>query len=291
MPNIKKIRRTVNRNRLKITLCAAAIAAVIYFLFIKGPSDQTLVINKSDPSNSPSPAASPTPNPNIQNLLQSQIQALPGNYNVVIKDLKTNETYSTRKDQKIPTASIYKLAVMYKTFDALEKNRLKKDEILSGDISVSKALERMITVSDNESALLLAENLGWSNINKFLEDEGIIGFNLMVKDYPTTTAAAVSDLLERIYRKTAVSKNASEEMLKLLLAQERNDRIPLNLPLNINVAHKTGELDNFRHDAGIVFGTKGDYIFVFLTETPDPAITVSNIAKISKIMFEALEKY
>ncbi len=61
-------------------------------------------------------------------------------------------------------------------------------------------------------------------------------------------------MLEKIYLGKAVSQGASIEMKNLLLAQAVDDRIPKYLPENIKVAHKTGELDTLRHDAGIVYG-------------------------------------
>ncbi len=290
MPNINKIKRTIKRNRLKILLLAIAVSTITFFSLNEISPNQIATEQNKTPSPNPNQITTITePDSNIQNLLQTEIQQLTGTYNIVIKDLKTNQIYSIGQNQKIPSASIYKLAVMYKAFDALEKGELKKNQILSNGLTVEKALEQMITISDNESALILAEKLGWKNINYFLQSEGVTGFNLMIKDYPETTARATADLLERIYRKTAVSAQASREMLELLLAQQKNDRIPSLLPPNIKVAHKTGELDNFRHDAGIVFGKRSDYIFVFLTETPVPEDAYTNIANLSKTTFDALE--
>lgn len=284
-----KIKRTIKRNRLKIFILTIVILAGVFLLKRGNQESEAPALEPSAPIRFQSPQPVHSPSKNIQSLLQTEVQKLPGTYNIYIKDLKTNQTYSTREEQKIPSASIYKLAVMYKTYDSIEKGELKKNQNLSSGLTVKEALRLMITISDNTSALLLAEKLGWANINNFLKAEGIDGYNLMIKDYPLTTAKATGDILERIYKKTAISTQASEEMLELLLAQEKNDRIPLNLPLDVQVAHKTGELDNFRHDAGIVFGKKSDYIFVFLTETPVPEDAYGNIAKLTITMFGALE--
>ena len=42
-------------------------------------------------------------------------------------------------------------------------------------------------------------------------------------------------------------------MIELLLKQKISDRIPVLLPSNVPVAHKTADLDGFTHDAGVVF--------------------------------------
>ena len=54
----------------------------------------------------------------------------------------------------------------------------------------------------------------------------------------------------------------------------------------ISIAHKTGEIGYFTHDAGIVFSNKGDYIIVVLTESDFPLATEEQIADISKSVNE-----
>ena len=250
----------------------------------------------------------------INSIIQSNISGKEGQYAIFVKGLKNGQTIEYNSNETISSASIYKLAVMYKTFDALEKGEVQKDTVLSADTSqldqtiiwgnnpnitnqetglvsytVSEALRLMITISDNYAALLLAQQFGWDNIETFLKDSGISGLTLVSDNTPATTASSTAQILEKIYRGQAVSKSASNEMEKLLLGQTVNDRIPKYLPQNVKVAHKTGELDTLRHDAGIVYGKKSDYIFVFLTDTPDPENASENIANLSQQIFDELE--
>ena len=254
----------------------------------------------------------------IVNTIKSTLEGKPGRYAVFVKDLKSEQDFAVSAEQSFASASIYKLAVMYKAYDSIEKGELKKDDIISAgkttlnriisgssdkenlqleddqdlgniSLSVENALENMITISDNYSALLLAQKLGWSNIDSFIKSQNIQNFNLIGTNSPNATAHAIGNLLKRIYRETAVNPRYSQEMKNLLLAQEVNDRIPKYLPKNIKVAHKTGELENIRHDAGIVFGQKSDYIFVFLSQTPKPEDAIETIALLSQKIYSALE--
>ena len=254
----------------------------------------------------------------IANTIKSTLEGKPGKYAVFVKDLKGQQDFAVGADQSFASASIYKLAVMYKAYDSIEKGELKKGDILSAgkttlnriisgnsdketlelednqdlgniSLSVENALKNMITISDNYSALLLAQKLGWQNIDSFIKRQNIQNFNLIGANSPNATAHAVGNLLEQIYRETAVNQRYSQEMKNLLLAQEVNDRIPKYLPKDVKVAHKTGELENIRHDAGIVFGQKSDYIFVFLSQTPKPEDATETIALLSKKIFSALE--
>ena len=56
------------------------------------------------------------------------------------------------------------------------------------------------------------------------------------------------------------------------------------------MGHKTGELDGYKHDAGIVYAPKGDYVIVVMSNTKDPQTAVDVIAKISKAVYDHFEK-
>ena len=244
----------------------------------------------------------------IYSILNSNLQSPNGKYTAYVKDLKSGEVFSILPDEQMAAASIYKLAVMYKTFDSLEKGDVKENNVLSasqgrldnllgqkqgsGSIvshTVDDALSLMITISDNYSALLLAEKFGWREIDNYLKNQGIFDFELNNPNGTRATATSVGQILEKIYLGQAVSKSASNEMKKLLLSQQVNDRIPKYLPQNVKVAHKTGELDTVRNDAGIVFGKKSDYIFVFFTDTPNPDAASETIAQTSRDIYNVLE--
>ena len=305
-------------------ITAKLIYLFAFFVFL-GILSLTIVNIKTSetPSQSPSPAATvnqaptapkKTNNPKVE-VIVSSAQHQPGKWAIYIKDLKTQNTYELNSAEVFGAASVYKLAVMYAAYDAIEKGKLKKNDVLSsakasldqeiagmedpasplptqtGTVSytVDRALNLMITISDNYSALLLSEKLGWTNMDKFMEQQGFSEINLIGTNSPNVTARSIGALLEKINKKEAVTKKFSEEMISLLLAQKVNDRIPKYLPADIKVAHKTGELETIRNDAGIVYGKKGDYIFVFLSDAKKPLDASETIATLSKKIFNALE--
>lgn len=251
----------------------------------------------------------------VNRIIDSELKNKPGRWAVSILDLKTGQSWSKNKNERFGSASLYKLAVMWAAFDAIERGTLARDQFLadaksrldllaedresvtlastlgeSVSLTVDETLLQMITISDNYSALLLAEKLGWENIDALMEKKGLPDFNLAGPDSPNVTAGVVGDLLARIYSGTAVSATASQEMRDLLFAQKINDRIPKYLPADVRVGHKTGELDTLKHDAGIVMGKNSHYIFVFLTETGSPADAAEQIATLSQKIYAELEK-
>lgn len=251
----------------------------------------------------------------VNRIIDSELKNKPGRWAISILDLKTGRTWGKNKNETFGSASLYKLAVMWTAFEAIEQGTLARDQFLadakskldllaqgresvtpastlgeSVSLTVDEALFQMITISDNYSALLLAEKLGWENIDTLMEKEKLPDFNLAGPDSPNVTAGAVADLLSRIYSGTAVSPTASQEMQGLLFAQKINDRIPKYLPTDVKVAHKTGELEGLKHDAGIVIGQNSHYIFVFLSETGSPADAAEQIATLSAKIYQELEK-
>lgn len=250
---------------------------------------------------------------------RAETASLPSSYSIYIKNLKKNKAYEFNSKEAFPLASVYKLAVLYKAYDAINKGNLTPSTTLSMDqakldktlspkdktdasptpspknaeeqiisMPVSEALRLMITISDNYAAQLLAEKLGWTNTEKFLVNEEI-NVDLTSTNSPKASASEIAKILEKIYKGEAVNKIASQEMIDLLKKQTVNDRIPKNLPEDIIVAHKTGELDGIRNDAGIVYGQKGDYIFVFFSDTNQPLDAVDKIATLSQKFYEELE--
>ena len=128
----------------------------------------------------------------------------------------------------------------------------------------------MIGYSDNTAAAALVDRVGIANVNRTLQNIGLTDSRLDFVNDNITTANDVAELLERIALGRAVSPAASRQMLDLLLGQQINNLIPKGLPLGTPMAHKTGTLIGLRHDAGIVYGASGPYIFVMMSSNlPD----------------------
>lgn len=271
------------KKHLKIILLALAVIILALFI-INSQTENPKIENYPQQSLNPTlknDSLATERSQKVMSAINSALKNTQGRYGIFLKDLKNNQTFEQNSAEIFTSASIYKLAIMYKTFDALEKGEIKEND------NLDETLRLMITISDNDSAILLAEKFGWANIENFLIEVGIKNFKLATKT--EATAQSTAQILERIYRGQAVSKQASNKMRKLLLGQTKNDRIPKYLPQNTKVAHKTGELDTLRHDAGIVYGKKSDYIFVFFSDTPTPEDASETIAKLAKSIFDMLE--
>src|SRR5207247_2412557 len=71
--------------------------------------------------------------------------------------------------------------------------------------------------------------------------------------------------LTLLARHQLVSPAASDRMLARLGRQKINNRLPAQLPENVLVAHKTGNLAGLVHDAGIIYTKSGPRVVVTMT--------------------------
>ena len=247
----------------------------------------------------------------LRDTVDASLEGTTGTYAVYIKNLKTGEQYAVNENETFLSASLYKLWTMGTVYTQIEEGKLAKDDVISASIedlnrqfgigteeaeltegtvrkTVDEATEQMITISHNYSAILLTSKIKLASVRDFLITYGLsnskVGSNL-----PETTAADIGRYYELLYKKEMVNEIYSDEMIARLKRQQLNDRIPELLPEETVVAHKTGELYGFKHDAGIVFAPKGDYIIVMLSDSKNPASAVQRMAQLSKDVYDYFE--
>lgn len=245
----------------------------------------------------------------LEEAVQKPLEGTKGKYAVVVKNLKTSESYSINQDESFEPGSLYKLWVMAEAYDQIEKGGLKEDQVLSRGIvtlnndfgispdvaeqtsgtitkTVSEALHQMITISHNYSALLLAQKLKLSSVKAFLEEhrfnESQVGAD---GDTPKTIASDIALFYEKLYNESLANEENTNKMLELLKKQTLDHKLPKYLPEGVEIAHKTGEIGWFSHDGGIVYSEKGDYIIVVLSESESPAGAEDRIALVSQAVY------
>jgi beta-lactamase class A len=243
----------------------------------------------------------------LQRTVSDSLKGSKGTYAVVIKNLTSGESYYFNEHKKFEAASLYKNWIMVTVFRQIESGKITKGEILKKDIAelnkefeistksaemtegeievpVIQALIGMITISHNYNALLLADRIKLSSVRNFLTEVGLNESS--VGSPPITSAYDMSLFFEKLYKGELGNSESTKEMIDLLKKQTLNNKIPRLLPEDLIIAHKTGELGSFTHDAGIVYTPKGNYIVVVLSESDYPPGAEEYIAKISKAVYD-----
>ncbi|HTR02146.1 MAG TPA: serine hydrolase [Thermoanaerobaculia bacterium] len=233
--------------------------------------------------------------PGIQDQVAAKVKAFHGEMGVYAKDLATGEVIAVNADQRFPTASLIKVAVMAEVFRQMSESKFAKttpvtlrNEDKAGDetvplnmlhdgtvLTVGDLLHFMIAYSDNTATNLLLGLVGTANVDRLLDSYGLTKTRLYrptfrdghpdvlpeeEKEYGlgSTTPREAATLMALIAEGKVVSRAACDDMLALLAQQQDRAMIPRSLPFEkeeIFVANKTGWDEEKRPDAK---GFKGD---------------------------------
>lgn len=224
-----------------------------------------------------------------------------GEYSVYYKDLLNDETFSIDSNSVITAASINKLPIVSYLYHLAAKDEIDLHDtviIQEGDIqnygtgsiryqkpgqqySLQALAKLALKESDNTAAHVLTIRLGEDNIQAYAYQMGMGSTNMVDNE---TSARDVGRLLEMLYKNEITSKSLTLELLEYMEDTEFEDRIPLFLPKDLHVYHKTGDGINFIHDAGIISDGKKPYILVVLssniTNEKEAKETIGKIAQI-----------
>jgi len=110
-------------------------------------------------------------------------------------------------------------------------------------------------------------------------------------DNDVSTPQDMVTLLSRIYQGDDPSRAACDAMIDILKRQKFNTILPLLLPAETEIAHKTGSLHGVRNDVGIVYAppeSGGPYaVAVMSRNMADPIAGARILADISRAVWDA----
>lgn len=228
---------------------------------------------------------------------------------IVVADQRTGVDLAIAPDQVFPAASLYKLIVLWKVQLEIRAGHLADDTPLeltadnddSADdgyqlgpygstISVADARRLMITQSNNTAAWALVGAVGgWAAVDPLPRERGLAHTALLPE--PTTTAADVTRFFRGLLARDLDPDLAPADydlMLALLQAQEVNTFLPTGLPAGTPFAHKTGELDDVVHDAGILLLPGGRAIYLTVLTQGDYDVCVQFMHDVAQLAWQAL---
>lgn len=165
--------------------------------------------------------------------------------------------------------------------------------------SIKDLLVDMIIYSSNLATNILIQLVGAENVNQTMRDYGAKDIKILrgvedMKAYDaglnnTTTAYDLMIIFEKLAKGEAVNKEASHEMIEILLRQTHRDIIPAKLPKDVKVANKTGFITGVHHDSGIVFLPDGrKYVLVLLSKNMEDSETGTKmLAEVSRLIYKS----
>ena len=264
----------------------SSVKTIDYDALENGGTTENSNENNTSSSNSTNDTDSELSN-EVKNYISNN--ATSGTWSVYAKNLKTNTVKVNINNQKMQSASLIKLFIMATAYQQMSEG-----------VTINNAealIEKMITVSDNDSTNTLIDKLGMDTINQYIKSNGYSNTEIHRKMLASTangdnytSVADAAKILERIYNGKCVNEEASKKMLNYLKAQQRTEKIPKGVPSGVVTANKTGELSDVENDAAIIYKDNAPYILVVMSSgLSDTAKARDNIVKISSIVYEKMD--
>ena len=253
-------------------------------------------------------------------------QQLDGVLGVAILDLNSGQQLLVRPDEVFPQASSIKIAVLAELYHQAQqsthgvsgKATLKDRYVLrAADIvadssilggltpGVSSLTNRdlatiMVAVSDNSATNVLIDRLGMDNVVRLTESLGLAHTQLRRKMMDLQAAAQgrenistpreMMGLLEQIYRGKVIEPPLLDDFFNVL-ATHKDSWIPRDLPADLKIANKPGELEGVRNDSGIVFVKNRPYVIcVMTTYLASERAGEEAIARISRLAYDLFDR-
>jgi len=248
---------------------------------------------------------------------------LDGVLGVAILDLTTGQEYVLHADEVLPTASSIKIAILAELYHQAQQGKIKLGDLYTlqsadivGGSGVAGALTPgvtrltirdvaalMISVSDNSAANIIIDRIGMENVNALLDSLGLTHTRLRRKMMDVKAAAEGREnistpremvtLLEDLYRGKVFNKQMTDDFFELL-SVHKESYIPRELPEDLRIANKPGELEGVRNDSGIVFTGNRPFVIsvmaTYLRREKDGGEAIVRIATAAYQMFDRLSR-
>ncbi len=233
----------------------------------------------------------------LNQILKDLVKGFNGDVGIYVKNLRTGKSAGFNQDTIFPTASMIKVPITAGVFNKIEKNELQYDTLLTykdsllyagedilgsfknGEkIALSKVLMLMITTSDNTASLWSQSLAGTgTEINKLMEATGLKytrvnsrtpGRTENQKKYGwgQTTPREMASLLTMIRKGELISPAASERIYRNMIRIYYDDVALSEIPPFVQVASKSGAVDEARSEVVLVNAPHGDYVFCIATK-------------------------
>src|SRR5215467_11664295 len=221
----------------------------------------------------------------LERFVENESRGLDGVLGVAVRDLQTGHTLTLHADEVFPTASTIKIAILAELCRQAQRGRLKLSDPytvdrrdLVGGSGIAGALTPgstrltlgdvavlMVSVSDNSMTNVLIDRVGLENVNRLLDSLNLTRTRLRRRMMDVEAAAQgrenvaspaeLVELLEALYRGKVLDQEHTARFFDLL-SLHKESYLPRELPEELRVANKPGELEGVRNDCGLVFARR-----------------------------------
>jgi beta-lactamase class A len=247
--------------------------------------------------------------------VRAEMAQFKGKVNLFAKNLDTGVVYELGGDDRVPTASTIKIAIMVEAFARVAEGKAKwtdelilaKEKKVGGSgilpefadglhLTFRDGVMLMMILSDNTATNLVVDVLTADAVNARMESLGLKETRLMRRVFGggesvegkkeenkrfglgRTTPHEMVTLLEKLERGEVISPAASKEMLELMKREQGTNGI-WREQWRVPKATKSGALDALRSNLGIIYHPRGRIaLAITCSEIPEVNWTVDNPA-------------
>src|SRR5437867_7875826 len=245
--------------------------------------------------------------------IRAETTAFKGHVSLFAKNLDTGEEYSFSGDERVPTASTIKIAVMIEAFARVSEGHAKwTDELVLtkaaryggsgilpelGDglrFTLQDCVRLMMALSDNTATNMVLDYLNTDAVNARMSSLGFKQTRIMRRvgrggesadgkqpdnkrfGLGATTPHEMVQILERLNRGEIVSPAGSKEMLELMKREQVRYAIGRDIP-GIPMASKYGALDHLRSCVALIYSKRGKIaVAITVNDMPEVNWSVDN---------------
>src|SRR5215469_595950 len=247
-------------------------------------------------------AQSPAPSSGKTKVLWQKLEAsieqvdqqLDGVMGIAIEDLTNGDHYFLHEDEVFAQASSIKITVLANLYLQAQLGKLRltdlytvqasdlvpDSDIMNGltpgvtRITLRDLATMMVAVSDNAATNVLIDRVGIENVNAMLDSLGLTHTRLRRKMMDLeaakqgreniSTAREMMSLLDAVYHGKLLNRESTNDFFKIL-STNKDSFIPRDLPPDLKIANKPGELEAIRNDSGVVFVEGRPYVICVMT--------------------------
>jgi beta-lactamase class A len=254
----------------------------------------------------------------LEERLAALAKAHQGTVAIAVKHLGSGESVYMNADEVLPTASLIKFPVMLEFYMQVMEGKVKPGDMVTlkdadkvtgsgiltyhfsegATFSLRDAVRLMIVFSDNTATNLVLDKIGIAATGKRMKAWGFPNTKIhaMVfkggttsidpegtKKYGlgSTTAREMVGLLEKLHQGKLATPETCKDMIGHMKKCEDATKLKRFLPEKIEVAHKSGSVNDVKTDAGILYLPTGPVAVCVLTaKNADKSYKTDNAANV-----------
>lgn len=211
---------------------------------------------------------------------------------LLVKKLNGEKIFEHQSNQQVVSASTIKTAILLAVFDEVKKHHINlNDEILVDESIIlddSEVFEEgktsvtlielctwMIINSDNTSTNVLIQKFGMTLINDYIQNvlelkltslqRKMLDYDAIVQGYNNYTSMEdMCALFHKLFNREILNDELCNLAISILYRQRSKNQIVRYIYETVEFAHKTGELDYWNLDTGVM-KINNEYYYIGMT--------------------------